>query len=223
MAFDRQAALAAGYTEQEIDEFLRKQQQTQAPGAAPGAEPPPPSTVIQPVESGITSPAGLATTGLGIAEVAVPAAVGVATYKAGEYGLKKLGEAFRGAPTAPTPTGPVAPVAPPSAPATSPILGANGQPIVRTPPPAAPAPSAPAQSSVLDKATQMVRQLAANRVVQGAARIGGTAAAALTPGNVGQNYPFPQTGPLAGSEINPGTGRPWTKQELDAYRARYGG
>jgi hypothetical protein len=215
--------LAAGYSEEEIDEFLRKQQQAQAPGAAPVAEPPPPSTVIQPVASGITSPAGLATTGLGIAEVAVPAAVGVATYKAGEYGLKKLGEAFRGAPTAPTPTGPVAPVAPPSAPATSPILGANGQPIVRTPPPAAPAPSAPAQSSVLDKATQMVRQLAANRVVQGAARIGGTAAAALTPGNIGQNYPFPQTGPLAGSEINPGTGRPWTKQELDAYRARYGG
>jgi hypothetical protein len=70
----------------------------------------------------------------------------------------------------------------------------------------------------------MVRQLAANRVVQGAAKFGGALVGGLTtPGNVGQNYPFPQSGPMAGSEINPGTGRAWTQQELDAYRAQYGG
>jgi len=219
MAFDRQAALAAGYTEEEIDEFLRKQQQTQAPGAAPGAEPPPPSTVIAEVPSGITSPAGLATTGLGIAEVAVPAALGVATYKAGEYGVKKLGEAFRGGPA---PTTPVAPAPTPAAPATSPILGANGQPMTRTPTPT-PTPKPQAQPGVIDKATAMVRQLAASRILPTLARAGGTVTAAVMPGNVGQNYPFPQSGPMRGQEINPSTGRPWTKQELDAYRAQYGG
>lgn len=45
------------------------------------------------------------------------------------------------------------------------------------------------------------------------------ALAALVPGNIGQNYPFPTTGPLAGREINPQTGRPWTAMELDAYNS----
>ena len=40
----------------------------------------------------------------------------------------------------------------------------------------------------------------------------------LTPGNIGQNYNFPQDGPLAGSEINPITNAPWTKKELDEYK-----
>jgi hypothetical protein len=125
---------------------------------------------------------------------------------------------------APVPTAPVAPVAP-VAPAVSPILDAQGRPMVRpVAPPAAPPARTPAPTGVLDKATQMVRQLAANRVVQGAAKFGGALVGGLTtPGNVGQNYPFPQSGPLSGSEINPGTGRAWTQQELDAYRAQYGG
>ena len=44
-------------------------------------------------------------------------------------------------------------------------------------------------------------------------------AAAVTPGNAGQNYGahFPQTGPQAGREINPATGAPWTAQELQQY------
>jgi hypothetical protein len=107
-------------------------------------------------------------------------------------------------------------------PATSPILDAQGRPMVRGPVAPTPAAPQPAQPGVIDKATQMVRQLAASKVMQGMARVGGTAAAALTPGNVGQNYPFPQSGPLRGSEINPATGRPWTPQELTAYRAQYG-
>ena len=76
---------------------------------------------------------------------------------------------------------------------------------------------------LLAKTTDMVRQLAASKVLPGLAKAGVGITAAVMPGNVGQNYPFPQSGPLAGSEINPGTGRPWTKQELDTYRARYGG
>lgn len=44
-------------------------------------------------------------------------------------------------------------------------------------------------------------------------------AAAVTPGNAGQNYGahFPQTGPARGMEINPATGAPWTAQELQQY------
>ena len=53
-----------------------------------------------------------------------------------------------------------------------------------------------------------------------AGRIAGTAGLMLTPGNVGQNYGahFPISGPYAGMEINPNTGRPWTPQELQQYR-----
>jgi len=118
------------------------------------------------------------------------------------------------------------PINAPGAPATSPILDASGRPMVSAP--AQPvAPSAPtvAQAApkpapgIIDRASQVVRQLALDKL----AKVGVGAAAALTPGNIGQNYPFPQSGPLRGSEINPATGAPWTKQELDAYRAQYGG
>jgi hypothetical protein len=74
----------------------------------------------------------------------------------------------------------------------------------------------------MDIASKM-RQIAAERVIQSAARAGVGATAALTPGNVGQNYPFPTSGPMRGMEINPQTGAPWTPQELQAYRAQFGG
>lgn len=241
MAFDRAAAKQAGYTDEEIDEFLRQQRQAQT-APAPGAEPPAPTTQIQQPSS---IPSAVATTGLGLAELAVPAAGAYGAYKLGKYGLGKAIDtiADRAASRMPAPTAPVAPpptVTPP-APTTSPILDAQGRPMVRTPPatgPVAPAPTTgpmppgatagsaplrpPAQPGIMDRASQIVRQLAANRAVQGAARLGGGAAALLMPGNIGQDYPFPTTGPLRGSEINPNTGRPWTKEELAAYRAQYG-
>jgi len=115
----------------------------------------------------------------------------------------------------------------------APLPGAVSGPVV----PSAPAPTGgplpsgmtageapfrpPQQASILDKTTNMIRQLAANKVVQNMARGGAGVAAALTPGNIGQNYNFPQTGPLRGSEINPQTGRPWTQQELAAYNQQY--
>jgi DNA-binding transcriptional MerR regulator len=44
--------------------------------------------------------------------------------------------------------------------------------------------------------------------------------AALMPGNAGgAQMMVPQTGRLRGSDLNPMTGRPWTRQELDAYNA----
>ena len=36
-------------------------------------------------------------------------------------------------------------------------------------------------------------------------------------GNIGQDYPFPQKGPLEGSDFNPITGSAWTKAELAEY------
>jgi hypothetical protein len=72
----------------------------------------------------------------------------------------------------------------------------------------------------MDYAAKM-REIAANKVMSNAGLIkqaGVGAAAALTPGNVGQQYNFPTKGPYAGQEINPMTGRPWTPEELAQYR-----
>ena len=72
---------------------------------------------------------------------------------------------------------------------------------------------------MLDKTTSLIRQIAANKVVQGAAKGGAAITAALTPGNIGQNYPVPQSGRMRGMEINPMTGGPWTKEQLSAYES----
>jgi hypothetical protein len=63
-----------------------------------------------------------------------------------------------------------------------------------------------------------VKQIAMEKVISNAMKAGVGAAAALTPGNIGQNYPVPQSGPYRGMEINPMTGRPWTQQELAQLR-----
>lgn len=82
----------------------------------------------------------------------------------------------------------------------------------------------------MDIASKM-RQIAAERVVAPAANAAtaaapyarglGGVAAAVTPGNMGQNYGahFPQAGPQRGQEINPQTNRPWTPQELAMYNS----
>lgn len=80
------------------------------------------------------------------------------------------------------------------------------------------APQAQPQS-ILDRTTSMIRQLAANKVVQNLVKGGAVAAAALTPGNVGQDYMVPKVGRMRGMEINPLTGRPWTREQLQAYEA----
>lgn len=171
------------------------------------------------------------------------------------------------------------PVAPPSnapgvkipinQPATSNILGPNGEPMLRTPAPtvsAAPTEMNPAMRSASQGINNMVRggQVApeatgsasnymsrmadlaktyGDKTLQ-AARSGAEnfadavmptlravapyakplsvgAVAGLTPGNVGQNYPWPSKGKLAGSEINPASGRPWTPREIQAYEAQF--
>ena len=78
------------------------------------------------------------------------------------------------------------------------------------------APAAPAPS-MLDRASAMVRQLAANKVLQNTARLGGAAAFAAQPSNLGPMVP--STGRMRGMEINPMTGRPWTQQEISVYES----
>jgi hypothetical protein len=87
----------------------------------------------------------------------------------------------------------------------------------------APTPAAPAvaaaeaqPASQISRAQSIVRSLALDKLLKGGVGM----AAALTPGNAGQNYgaQFPQSGPYRGMEINPRTGRPWTPQELQQYR-----
>lgn len=139
--------------------------------------------------------------------------------------LQQAANALRSRVIGPVPSAPVAP-APMAAPAPT-------APVAPTAPAAGPLPQGmaageapfrpPAQTSLLDKTTSMIRQLAANKVVGNLAKGGAGLTAALMPGNVGQNYNFPTSGPLKGSEINPATSRPWTQQELAQYRAQYGG
>ena len=87
----------------------------------------------------------------------------------------------------------------------------------------------PAGPSMLQRGADMARrmqEIAASRVVPAAqavapvARAATGVGAALMPGNMGQNYPFPQSGPMRGQEINPATGRPWTAAELQQYNAQ---
>jgi len=189
MAFDVEAAKAAGYTQQEIDAYLQAKPETKviapvAPGQEvdPGEPPPPPSAdSYQQAGTGDYTP-GLATAGIVAGALGVPAAIGYGV-KAGLSGVANKGgqvmdlakqgvgalqqqaqtsaltesrlqnrPGFGGAPaSAPAPAAPVAPQAP-AAPAAMP----------------APQAQAPAQSSMMNKASDVVRKLALDKVLKGA-------------------------------------------------------
>jgi len=64
----------------------------------------------------------------------------------------------------------------------------------------------------------------AGQLARGAARLAGPLGVAyslLAPSNADTNYPWPMSGPLRGNEINPNTGMPWTREELNAYYQQY--
>lgn len=115
------------------------------------------------------------------------------------------------------PYNPAAPQGAPSTPAQPPVGG----------------PAAQQGSTFLQRFGQQLGQMrqAVTPVLEGAvdyaakaapvARVATGIGAMVMPGNVGQNYPFPQKGPMRGSEINPTTGRPWTPQELATYNQQY--
>jgi len=191
-------ARAQGYTEEQIKEFLNPQpverlDRRQDESGAP---------VTPFVNRGEEA---VATGQYGAAEAAKYAALG----GAGVYGIKKVADAIRG---------PVAPSTLPvtgSAQHTADILkSASGQAASRPP-------------TMMERGVDMakkMRDIAATRVlpaVAPVARAAGGVTAALMPGNMGQNYPFPQSGPMRGQEINPMTGQPWTAAELQQYNAQY--
>lgn len=80
MAFDRDAAKAEGYTDDEINAYLQAEaaKNKETPVAVDPGEPPPPTTVIPQVQTGLLTPSGGVTTGmavgLGAAGVGLPAA-----------------------------------------------------------------------------------------------------------------------------------------------------
>lgn len=71
------------------------------------------------------------------------------------------------------------------------------------------------QQSMIDRAGQMVRQMAANKAVQNMAKFGGLASLSLYSPELGPQTPT--TGRMRGMEINPTTRRPWTPQEIKQY------
>lgn len=102
MAFDKKAALAAGYSEKEINEFLKDNPDTESEKPTEAVEPPPPITVIPNIPNGESTAATLLA---GAQDVAIPVAAG----GAGVYGAKKVYdlaktglEAYGNRPIAPT-------------------------------------------------------------------------------------------------------------------------
>ena len=98
MAFDRESAKQAGYSDEEIDAYLQSQPQQEKPGGAikPGdtvvsdTEPPPPTSVVSTAGGGGFGSAAM-TTALAAAPIAVPAALGAA----GLYGGSVLKNAYK--------------------------------------------------------------------------------------------------------------------------------
>jgi hypothetical protein len=251
MAFDREAAKAEGYTEDEINAYLQAEAEKQKKTVvADVGEPPAPTTQIQQVEPTASSIA--TTAALGAAPYVVPTAGalgaaigGKALYNrwdasakaaqsladakmASEQGIAAR-EAARQAARAPLPTGPVAPTGTPTYNVPTSNVPQPRAPLPTTGPvaPTSPAPVAQAAQvaeqaavrapTMLDKTTAMIRQLAANKVVQNLGKgMTGLQMATYSP-ELGPQTP--QTGRMRGSEINPMTGRPWTKEQLAQYSA----
>ena len=246
MAFDREAAKQAGYSDDEINAYMQaeaEKNKTEAPApvVADVGEPPAPTTVVKPIES--TAASVTTTAGIGLAPYAVPA-VGAAAAALGGKALynrwdqsAKAAQALADAKLASEQgiaqrfeqrMAQQAGQALPKPVAPSPILDAAGRPMTPSTGPVAPqapvaqgaqmAEQAAARApSLLDKTTSMIRQLAANKVVQGLGKgMTGLQMATYSP-ELGP--PVPQVGRMRGMEINPMTGRPWTPEQLKAYNA----
>lgn len=91
MAFDREAAKAEGYSDDEINAYLQSQQKTETPAVVDVGEPPAPTTVVTPVETSTTNQA--TNVGLAAAPYVVPGAAALAgSALAGKaYGAWKAG------------------------------------------------------------------------------------------------------------------------------------
>lgn len=200
------AARAEGYTDDEINSYLGLR--TAQANAQEQGQTPPPDVQPQPTISGGPSSEELKALGGGfLASNAVPIAGAAAAglgYGAAKVAAPLIKSAAQNLMQTMIQPGPVAPTSPTAA---SRIVNpATGQPF-------AAAPQA-APQTMLDKTTQMMKQIAANKVLQNTLRLGGAAAFAAQPSDLGPQVP--QKGQFRGMEINPMTRRPWTREELAA-------
>jgi hypothetical protein len=133
----------------------------------------------------------------------------------------KLAEAFKNRFVSPPPGSPSNPIGsnlragPAATPPAAPPAGGTNIPINRAPAPMAPA--APAAAAAAPPAAQ-VQQMALQRLQSagpGMARLGLGAGMAMAPSSTGPAVP--STGRMRGSEINPATGRGWTREEIAQY------
>jgi hypothetical protein len=231
MSLDRQAAKAAGYTDAEIDAYEAEQKQKGAPAQEmTGTEPPPPPppSATQNQTSDVNYGELLTTMGAAAAPYVLPAAgVGLGTYgalKVGGWGRDLASSAKDVASAMKERT--AVDAAREARMANRPGFGGPGPQPAPQPVSGPVAPSPAAQPVNQPGIAERVRQIALQRVAPVAqavapiARAATGVGAALMPGNMGQNYPFPQAGPMRGQEINPATGRPWTAQELQQYNSQ---
>jgi len=241
MAFDREAAKQAGYTDDEINAYLQAEaakQQAPAPVVQDVGEPPAPTTVINEVTP---TAASMGTTSvMAAAPYVVPAAIGAGSV----YGANLLKQGI-GALNANA----AAKLASeqgiqgrfegrlPAAPVTAPVAP------TMTAPPVAQAARVVEQPGVMQRGADIaskMRQFAASKVIGPAGEALGAAGKALAPlapvgrvlagpigtgaqalfhsGSTGPQVPM--QGPFRGMEINPNTGRPWTPQELAQINGR---
>ena len=148
MAFDREAAKAAGYSDEEINGFLQANPQAAAETPAPPSgiadQPPAPTTRIGEVDRTAEMAGTAAAVGTQVLPYVGAAAAG--------YGLRKVlgpavGNVVRNM-VAPAPTAAIAPTPMPApVPQPSMILGPNGQPMMSQPPPTPQAAPQAAQTS----------------------------------------------------------------------------
>ena len=216
MAFDREAARQAGYSDAEIDAYLREERnKKRAPAPTTTAEesdtPPDSTTVVPEAGSGVAG--GVTTTAMALAPHAATGAGIYTAYKLGKPIYEKINQRLNPvAPSIGTPGNPIGGNAP-LATAPGPVAPAAPAPTMA---PAA-APAQAAEASLLDKTSAMIRQLAASKVLQNVAKGGVGLGAAMYSPSTGPAVP--STGRMKGMEINPVTGRPWTPEQIQQYEA----
>lgn len=120
---------------------------------------------------------------------------------------------------APRPAVPTAPVAPAVAPTPAPVAPAGGVPAVAPTAPAAPVAQA-AEAGVMNRAKQVVQQLALSKLAPMATNLlKGANIASLATYSPDLGPKTPQTGRMRGMEINPITNAPWTPEQIRQYEA----
>lgn len=200
-------AKAAGYTDEEIQNYLN---------------PTPPAPAPQPQKQSLVdmmhqynpqgfgqpmTPEQTGTAQFGGAQAAKYIGEGLMGY--GAYrGLRNIAQNFGNPPATPPAAPPAAPPAP---------VDAGGQKVVdfaRGIPQNQPTNAPTTANNFISKMAQLAEQYAP--VAGQVAKAGIPAALATYSRPLGP--PTPQTGQYHGMEINPQTGRPWTAQELQQYR-----